>query len=69
MQAIIIKKKVRILLVLENARVTDEKKFWREKITKLMSFWHEFYFHKDKLNHPTCRRWKKATANARMPAV
>jgi hypothetical protein len=69
MQGVIIKKNVRILLVLENTRVTDEKKIWRGKIIEFMSFWHEFYHRKDKLNHPTCRRWKKATANARMPAV
>jgi hypothetical protein len=43
MQGVIIKKKVRILLVLENTRVTTEKIFWEEKTTKTMSFWHDYY--------------------------
>jgi hypothetical protein len=43
MQGVIIKKKVRILLVLENTRVTTENFFWEEKTEKSMSLWHDFY--------------------------
>ncbi len=47
MQAVIIKKKVRFLLMLENTRVTAEKIFRWKKITKIMSFWHGIVFRRE----------------------